>query len=354
MLVPLEVALGFEPLAEKAASEHAKYERICSLCTGPIGELALGRARGQGDASRFVTLRPLPLSNFDRIEATVRQAANIAHPRLTKVLGLAWLDEAPYLASEYVDGLSAGELARELRCAETSVIQEVALRISLDALIAVSAARTALRERGLSELPRCLYPDTAWIATFGETLLSDVGVAAELASLNSAQSDCLWSAPRGRTRNSAKDDVFAAGALLFELLSGRSLASVRANEAAPVPALDDLPRNGRPIAKQLVELVARALAVEPKRRFEDAEQMLQAILALPSHWIGSEAQVEAAIETLAHRATDLRASEPSLELTSGEHEADELWEIPTRSLRLRLPNEDDDRLTLRPEETRKL
>jgi len=60
-----------------------------------------------------------------------------------------------------------------------------------------------------------------------------------------------------------------------------------------------------------------------------------------------------ATETLAHRATDLRASEPSLELTSGEHEADELWEIPTRSLKLRLPSEDDDRLTLVPEETKK-
>lgn len=347
--------MGFEPLAQEPVSEHARYERICGLCTGPIGELALGRARGQGDASRFVTLRPLPLSNFGRIEDSVRQAANIAHPRLMKVLGLAWIDETPYLASEYVDGLSAGEVARELRVAETSVIQEVALRVALDALTAVTAARAALRERGVSEPPRCLYPDTAWIATFGETLLSDVGVAAELATLNAAvQSDCLWSAPRSRSRNhSAKEDVFAAGALLFELLSGRSLASVRADEAAPVPALDELPRTGRPITKQLVELVARALAVDPKRRFEDAEHMTQAILALPSHWIGSEAQVEVAIEPLAHRATDLRASEPSLELTSGEHEADELWEIPTRSLKLRLPNEDDDRLTLVPEETKK-
>lgn len=346
--------MGFKPAAERAPSDGGKYERLCGLSSGPLGELALGRARGQGDASRFVTLRALPPANFENIEKSVRQAASIAHPRLTKVLGVAWIDEVPYVASEYVEGLSAGELARELRSSETSVIQEVALRIALDALRAVSAARVALAQSGVKDPLRCLYPDTAWIATFGETLLSDVGIASDLFALNAAREAVdAWSGPRGRARDPAKEDVFAAGALLFELLSGRALAGVRTEASAAIPALDQLARPGRPIAKELIDLVQRALATDPKRRFESPEQMAEAILALPEHWIGSEAQVEAATETLAHRAADLRASEPSLELTSGEHLVDELWEIPTRSLKLRLPSEEDDRLTLRPEEPRK-
>lgn len=339
-----------EPAFERAPSSGAKYELLCSLSSGPVGALSLGRTRGEGDAGRFVMLRSLPVASFAELEVSVRRAASIAHPRLMKVLGLAWVDEAPYLASEYVEGLSAGDLGRELASAETSAMQEVALRIGLDSLNAVTAARAELRARGVQELPRCLYPDTAWIATFGETLLSDVGVAAELVSHSAGSTrDQAWSAPRGRGANAAKDDVFAAGALLFELISGRALSTVRDHETAAIPALSELPRHGLPIAKPLVDLVKRALAPEPKRRFQDPEEMAQAILALPEHWIGSEAQVQAAIETLAHRATNLKASEPSLELTSGEHLVDDLWEVPTRSLRLRLPSEEDERLTLVPE-----
>jgi len=138
--------------------------------------------------------------------------------------------------------------------------------------------------------------------------------------------------------------------LLFELLSGRNLASVRKSSTDAIPTLNELPLRGPPIAKQLVELVARALAFAPSQRFRDPEEMARAISELPSHWLGSEAQVSAAIEPLAHRAADLKASEPSLDLSSGEHMVDDPWEIPTRSLRLRVPSPEDDRQTVRPEE----
>ena len=340
--------MGSEPAFEHLASHGAKYELLRSLSQGQLGPLALGRASGQGDAARFVTLRALPLTDFARLEDAVCRAASIAHPRLVKVLGLAWVAEAPYLAAEYVEGLTVGDLTRSLASTETSVMQAVALRIALDTLQAISDARFELEQRGVSTLPRCLYPDTAWIATFGETLLSDVGVAAELAALaTGSERDRAWSTPNGGT--SAQAEVFAAGALLFELLSGRELASQRKDPTSAVPALDQLPRRGPPIAKQLVELVARALALDPNQRFPDPAHMARAINELPSHWIGNEDQVSAAIEPLAHRAADLKAAEPSLELSSGEHLVDDPWEIPTRSLRLRIPSPEDDRQTLLPE-----
>jgi serine/threonine protein kinase len=342
--------VGIEPEFERSPSDGAKYELLRSLSHGKLGPLALGRVSGESDAGRFVTLRSLPAADFAGLEVAVRRAASIAHPRLVKVLGLAWIDEVPYLASEYVDGLSIGDLTRALRATETSVMQAVALRIGLDVLLAINDARAELGQRGVSSPPRCLYPDTAWIATFGETLLSDVGVAGELASYaRDSEQDRAWSAPGERDASSAQADVFATGALLFELLSGSDLASVRKSVGDAIPALDSLPLRGPPIAKELVELVARALALEPRQRFSDPEQMARAIVELPSHWLGSEAQVSAAIEPLAHRAADLKASEPSLELSSGEHLVDDPWEIPTRSLRLRVPCPEDDRQTLRPE-----
>lgn len=341
--------MGFEPVFGRPASDGAKYDLLRSLCDGQLGPLALGRASGQSDASRFVTLRLLAANDLARVEVAVRRAARIAHARLLKVLGLAWIDEMPYLASEYVEGLPVGNLSRVLAATETSVIQEVALRIALDTLQSITEARAELRRAGVHELPRCLYPDTAWVASFGETLLSDVGVADELAGhVEPSAHDRAWAAPEGSRASSARADVFATGALLFELLTGRDLSSVRSESNAPIPELSELPRRGSPIAAPLVELVSRALALDPSQRFLDPEHMADAIRALPEHWLGSEAQVRATIEPLALRAADLKASEPSLDLTSGEHPLD-LWEIPTRSLRLRVANPEDDRQTVRPE-----
>jgi serine/threonine protein kinase len=341
--------LGFEPALGRPASDGAKYDLLRSLYDGQLGPLALGRASGRGDASRFVTLRRIAANDLTRLEVAVRRAASIAHARLLKVLGLAFIDEMPYLASEYVEGLPVGDLTRVLATSETSVMQEVALRIALDTLQALTEARAELRRCGVRELPRCLYPDTAWVASFGETLLSDVGVADELVRhATPSAHDLAWAAPEGRRASSAQADVFATGALLFELLTGRDLASVRKENSSAIPALDQLPRRGSPIAEPLVKLVSRALALDPSQRFPDPEHMASTIRELPEHWLGSEAQMRAAIEPLALRAGDLKASEPSLELTSGDHPLD-LWEVPTRSLRLRIANPEDDRQTVRPE-----
>lgn len=341
--------MGFEPQFGRPASDGAKYDLLRRLSDGQLGPLALGRASGRGEASRFVTLRLLAANDLACLEGAVQRAAGIAHARLLKVLGLAFIDEMPYLASEYVEGLPVGDLTRVLATTETSVIQEVALRIALDTLQALTEARAELRRCGVRELPRCLYPDTAWVASFGETLLSDVGVADELVRhITPSAHDLAWAAPEGSRASSAQADVFATGALLFELLTGRGLSTVRQERGALIPTLDQLPRRGSPIAEPLVKLVSRALALDPSQRFRDPEHMADSIRELPEHWLGNDAQMRAAIEPLALRAGDLKASEPSLELTSGDHPID-LWEIPTRSLRLRVANPEDDRQTVRPE-----
>jgi serine/threonine-protein kinase len=275
----------------------------------------------------------------------LERATTIAHPRLLKLLGSTRIGREAYLVSEYVDGLSVASLTQALQAAETSVVPEVALRIALDALLAVSALREELRRFGVKQVERCLYPDSIWVACFGETLLSDAGLAHELFRRAAQPSQRAFHVPEEAQTGASdeRSDVFAAGAVLWELLSGRRLPPEQEFQALPrfdqvEPMLQCPP--------ELLALVERALNLDPELRFQNADELVSAIRSLPTNWIASDAEVRVTVEALTHQASEIEGPETQ-DLASGEHEID-AWDGPTRSLRARHLGAVDDGVTLRP------
>jgi serine/threonine-protein kinase len=85
----------------------------------------------------------------------------------------------------------------------------------------------------------------------------------------------------------ARVDVYAAGCMLFEMLSGRPPFTgetngevFRAHMLAPIPVLAPL-RPEMVVAPELQQLLERALAKAPDDRFADAGEMLEQHLLLP-------------------------------------------------------------------------
>lgn len=307
------------------------FELLYELSNSTLGALWLGRSVGGREAGRPVLLRAIDGGTLNRLESALTRASSIAHPRLLKTLGLTRIDSVTYLVSEYVEGLPLSEITRPMQAAAVSVMPEVALRITLDALLAVAAAREEFARFGMRVLPRCLFADTAWVASFGETLLSDAGIACELLNV--------------RPNPSAEQpgDVFVAGSLLWELLSGEPLASSTDLERAPsIIGLQAL----HPSPEPLVHLIERAVSSDPARRFTSVEAMAEAIQELPVNWIATDAEVRAAVEVLANSMpSTLGAIEGAV---SGEHEIDP-WDTPTRSLRGRLtPLDNQESVTVPP------
>jgi len=302
-----------ERALERSANAGTQFELLYELSRSRLGTLALARSVGGREAGRPVVLRALPASTLSQLEVPLTRATSIAHPRLLKTLGVTRIDGDAYLVSEYVDGLPLVELARPMHAAATSVMPEVALRITLDALLAVAAAREELSRFGIRALPRCLYPDTAWVASFGETLLSDAGLAHELASA------------RPSPGPDQESDVFAAGSLLWELLSGQQLS-----DGAPIEPLASSTLLPNPAP--LLSLVSRAVTLDATQRFPSVEAMAEAIQELPVQLIGSDAEVRAAVEALIHSPRN--SSVPEDTAPSGEHEIDP-WDTPTRAHRPR-------------------
>lgn len=304
--------------------DDPKYEVVESISAGCLGSLTLARAQGLRNASRLVTLRELPAGVEQQLVKAVDVATSIGHPRLITTIGLARLESGAYLVSEYVEGIPLLELTALFEAAEASLTPDVALRLTLDALRIVTGVRKELARSGEQYRRRCLYPDTVWISAAAELMLAEVPLAAELARLLPETPKRDWIAPEERDgRSDERSDVFAAGALLYELLCGQA----RPLEDA---SLADGGRNG-PLAKPLLDIVTRALQPNPEQRFANAQAMTNALLTLPEHWIATSADVRTAVAPLTRPAMTL---ESAMFPESGEHVIDP-WETPTRSLRQR-------------------
>jgi tetratricopeptide (TPR) repeat protein len=215
-----------------------------------------------------LALHPTARQRFRR---EVETAAGLADTHVVGVFDAGEESGRLYLVMELVDGRSLASLLTEKRSRDDS------LRLLEQAARGVAAAHA----KGV--VHRDLKPGNILVSASGEAKVADFGLAhlvdstTELTRTGSALGTPLYMAPeqvRGDKELKASTDVYALGAILYEILSGRA---PHAGETAaelyskilnddPVP-----PRTIDPAIPADLETVAlRALHKDPYRRYADA------------------------------------------------------------------------------------
>src|SRR6185295_5268100 len=209
-----------------------------------IGPYRLGRALGRGmtgiiyeaahvEQGRKVALKILdkdvvgqgPISRQDALFA--REAMILAklprHPGIIGVLDTGIVDDLPFIVTEYVDGRPFSELLRP----RTSELRDM-VRILRDVALAVHHAH----ENGI--LHRNLKPGNVLVDASGRAYVTDFGSARHLGpdhdkssvlfSKNMVGSPSYMSPEQaaGSKTIDRRTDVFSLGAMLYEILTGRT------------------------------------------------------------------------------------------------------------------------------------
>jgi class 3 adenylate cyclase/DNA-binding CsgD family transcriptional regulator len=224
---------------------------------------------------RSVMLSLLLAEGFDvsaRQEASeqARALARLAaHPNITTVFDYGEEDGSLYVVGEYLAG---GDLATALASAEGPGLP---LRTSLQIAVELSQALAHAHEQGV--VHRNLRPASIWLTTSGAPKLGDFGVDPRPAGAGIAGPDAdvdaaRYLAPEQATGEgmTAASDLYALGAMLYEMLTGRppfvgqDVLSIASQHISTPPVAPSWHNPQLPPA--LDPLVLQLLAKEPQER----------------------------------------------------------------------------------------
>jgi serine/threonine-protein kinase len=208
-----------------------------------------------------------------------RSVAQLSHPNVVAVYDQGSDGQHLYLAMEYVAGSTLRQLLNERG--------RLSPREALDITESVLAGLAAAHQAGI--VHRDVKPENVLLAADGRIKVADFGLARNMAGTsNHTKTGVLmgtvaYLAPEQVTASvsDARCDVYAAGVMLFELLTGRqphvgesalAVAYKHVNETVPPPS-----SLAPDLTQSLDALVALATSRDPDLRPADAGQFLWAL-----------------------------------------------------------------------------
>jgi serine/threonine-protein kinase len=288
----------------------ARYELRAVIGAGGMGQVRLCHDRRIGrDVAMKVMHRALG-SRSDLRARFVQEACvqgQLEHPSVVPVydVGIS-SDGEPFFTMKRIKGLTLERILEGLADKEPEMVARYSRRKLLSAFSSACAAVAFAHARGI--VHRDLKPANVMLGDFGEINVLDWGLAkiagqSELVRAGDGTGPVIepaqqtahgavlgtlgYMAPeQARGETSAVDqraDVYALGAMLFEILTERPLhprssteialsSTLQGADARPSVRVPD-----REIAPELEVICVRATALDPTDRFESARELHEAI-----------------------------------------------------------------------------
>ena len=291
-------------MALSAGTRLGPYEILAAIGAGGMGEVYRARYTRLG---RDVAVKVLPdgLSadpeRLQRFEQEARAAAALNHPNILALYDIGTHDARPYLVTELLEGatlreqLSAGPLP---------------VRKTIEYAVQIAHGLAAAHEKGI--VHRDLKPENVFVTDVAGVKILDFGLAKltqpepSIAGVTALPTTPAFDPAQARPNTLAgvvlgtigymspeqvrgvaadhRSDLFAFGAVLYEMLSGRrAFHGETAMDAMTAIVKDhppDLSTPERHIPPALVRIVDRCLEKSPAARFQSTRDLAFALEAL--------------------------------------------------------------------------
>lgn len=216
---------------------------------------------------------------LERFQREAQAASLMSHHNIVNLLDVGVEGEYRYLVLEYVSGSTLKDVIRQKGRLNTTTAIQITVRI-------LSALQHA-HDNGI--IHRDIKPQNVLIHSDGHVKVADFGIARMINAFTISKGDTVvgsvhYSSPEQAMGGvvEATSDIYSTGVVMYEMLTGRvpfvgdtpvSVAMQHINDAPP-PITDYAPET----PPAVVAVVMKALAKNPKDRFQSAREMADALL----------------------------------------------------------------------------
>ncbi|HMV84364.1 MAG TPA: protein kinase [Blastocatellia bacterium] len=271
-------------------SRFDRYEILSLLGAGGMGEVYLAR---DTKLDRKVALKILPQAYTHdaervlRFEKEARAASALNHPNIITIFEVGQVENAHFIATEYIEGQTLRKKIRRGRIAAGEAI-DIALQIAG----ALHAAHSAgILHRDIKPENIMLRPDGyVKVLDFGLAKLTELrnssGSGGEKRSPLEVETDpglvlgtaTYMSPEQARAQKlDGRSDIFSLGIVLYEMIAGRSpfadqsasdvMAAILHREPAP------LSTRSSEVTPELERIVHKALAKDRAERYQSSKEL---------------------------------------------------------------------------------
>ncbi len=264
-----------------------RYEIRDILGTGGMGVVYRAHDRELDETVAIKTLRPDvglgDTSMLDRFKQEIRLARRITHRNVVRTHDLGEVDGMYFITMEYVDGTTLKELIRKRGRLPPAVTVTIGKQLC--------RALAVAHEQGV--IHRDIKPQNMVVDPSGFLKVMDFGIARlekrskeGLTSTGAAVGTADYIPPEQLMGENldGRADLYSAGVVLFECVTGRPVFSAPTLMALMAKHLEDQPEDPRTLNADVPEALSRvilkALEKKPSHRFASAMAMYEALDAI--------------------------------------------------------------------------
>jgi serine/threonine-protein kinase len=271
-----------------------RYRLLATLGRGGMADVYLGAAAGPAGFNKLVVIKKLrdgtdDPSLVEMFLDEARLAARLNHPNIVHTYEVDETPEGYLLVMEYLEGQSLRRLSRALRKENGRVDPVLAAHLVSEMLEGLHYVHEMRDYDGspLGIVHRDISPQNVFVTYDGTVKVLDFGIAKGALNVTDTQSGVL----KGKVSYMAPEqisgapldrraDIFSAGVVLWELLTGEKLfkgdmmEALRSVVSLPIEPPSTLIGG---IPPELDRIVLTALAREPEDRFVTALAMNKAL-----------------------------------------------------------------------------
>jgi serine/threonine protein kinase len=284
-----------------------RYEVVERVGRGGMGAVYLGR---DTVLEREVAIKVMSAdfaadeTSRPRFYREARAAAKLQHRNIVTIFEFGEEDDTPFIVMEFLRGQ---DLSKRMR-AEPPLMLEQKIDIIAELCTGIHFAH----EQGV--IHRDVKPANIWLVPDGSVKLLDFGIAKFASSTMTRQGSVLGSIsymPPEQINGLEVDgraDVFSAGVVLFELLTGKKPFAGDSPTAVLARIMDDEPVRVQDLPadlpKPLVAAVLKALQKDREKRYRHAADFGADLRLVRSAVVASTASISTDLDQLETMVTD--------------------------------------------------